>query len=192
MKNSTIQMAAVAGAVAAAVAMRLIPHPVNFSPLAATALFGGAYLADRRWAFVVPLSALLLSDLILVSTSYSATGLTHQVNLSQMPFTYLSVVLTTALGCWLRPRRSALNIGGAALASSLLFFVISNFGSWVAFDMYPKTFDGLVSCYIAAIPFFRNTLAGDAFFTVVLFGGYALAQKRFAALREPAGQSLVA
>ena len=98
-------------------------------------------------------------------------------------------MLTTLLGMLVRRwRRSPIAftgaVTGAALASSVLFFVISNFGSWLAF--YPRTLDGLIDCYVKAIPFFRYTLASNALFTLVLFGGFALAQRWIASLREPA------
>jgi len=75
-------------------------------------------------------------------------------------------------------------VGGAALTSSVLFFVLTNFGVWLVSDLYPRTAAGLVGCYIAAIPFFRNTLAGNAFYTLVLFGGFALAQRYIPVLRQ--------
>lgn len=188
MKNSNIQLAAVTGAIIAAVALRLVPHPPNFTPIAAMALFGGAFLADRRWAFVVPFAALLLSDIVIASTSYAAAGVIHGVSFPLIPFLYGSYLLTIALGCWVRKRRTALPIAVATLAGSVLFFVVTNFGVWATSTYYDRTLHGLAVCYAAAIPFFRYTLAGDALFTLVLFGGYALAQRHVAALREPASE----
>jgi hypothetical protein len=75
-------------------------------------------------------------------------------------------------------------IAGAALASSIIFFVLTNFGVWAFGSWYPKTWEGLVACYVAAIPFFHNTLLGDAFYVSVLFGGLAFAEKRWPVLRE--------
>lgn len=162
------------GITLAAAATRLLPHPPNFTPIAAMALFGGCYFASRRAAFGVTLTAMFLSDLLL---GYGF----HPV----LPFVYGSFALTGCLGLWVRRRRTLLTIGSTALAGSVLFFVVTNFGVWVQGDLYPRTSEGLVRCYIAAIPFFRNTLAGDAFYTVVLFGGFALAQSLLPALREP-------
>ena len=87
------------------------------------------------------------------------------------------------IGFLLRDRRTPLQIAGASLAGSVLFFVVTNFGVWMLGSLYPKTLEGLVACYVAAIPFFHNTLLGDAFFTAVLFGGFVLAQRRFPVLR---------
>lgn len=161
------------GMTLAAAATRLLPHPPNFTPIAAMALFGGAHFANPLAAFAVPLSAMFLSDLLL------GFGL-HPV----MPFVYGSFAFTVCLGRWLRARRLPLAVGVAALSGSVVFFVVTNLGVWLVGDLYPRTLDGLVTCYIAAIPFFRNTLAGDAGYTVALFGGFALAQRYVGALRE--------
>ena len=159
------------GMILAAAATRLIPHPPNAASIAAVALFGGAYLADKRLAFLVPIAALFLSDLVL--------GL-----YGHMEVVYAAFALVVCIGLLLRRRRTPLAIGGAALASSILFFVVTNFGVWLFGSLYPKTMAGFFACYVAAIPFFQNTLLGDALYTVALFGGFALAEKRWPALRE--------
>jgi len=152
---------------------RLLPHPPNVTPIAAMALFGGGHFASPLAALAVPLSAMFLSDLLL------GFGL-HPV----MPFVYGSFAFTVWLGRWLRARRSPLAIAAAAVCWSIVFFVVTNLGVWLVGDLYPRTLDGLVTCYIAAIPFFRNTLAGDACYTVALFGGFALAQRYVPSLDE--------
>jgi len=152
------------GLVAAAAIARLLPHPVNFAPIAALALFGGAYLPDRRLAFVVPLAAMLLTDLVL--------GL-H----ATMAFVYLGFVITVAIGTLIATRLRVVNITLAALSASVIFFFLSNFGVWLVSDLYPRDPAGLLACFSAAIPFFQNSLAGDLFYTAVLFGGMALADR---------------
>jgi len=159
-------------AIFVAAAMRLLPHPPNFSPIAAMALFSGAYMPKRALAFVAPFGALILSDLLL-GGFYAG-----------MNFVYLSFALTVLIGWAVARRKTALAIGGAALASSVLFFVLTNFGMWLFSGFYPLTWQGLVACYVAAIPFFQNTLAGDLFFTALLFGGFALAERLVPALRK--------
>lgn len=151
--------------------LRLLPHPPNFTPIAAMALFGGAYLADRRVAVAATLAALFISDLFL--------GL-----YVEMWAIYVSMALVVLLGGFLSQTRSPLRIAGVALTGSVLFFVLTNFATWALGTMYPLTLAGLVQCYAAAIPFFQNSLAGDAVFTLLLFGGFALAQKAAPALRD--------
>jgi hypothetical protein len=157
----------------AATAARLIPHPPNFSPIAAMALFGGAAFADKRAAFLTPLAGLFLSDLVL--GFYTIT-----------PVVYGSFALIVCLGLWVRRRRSAGRIAGAAVVGALLFFVITNFAVWAMGHLYPQTPAGLVACYVAAIPFFQNTLLSNLFYSALLFGGLALAENRFVTLREDA------
>jgi len=157
----------------AAAATRLFPHPPNFTPIGAMALFGGAHFASPLVALAVPLCAMLLSDLLL------GFGV-HPV----MPFVYGSFAFTVWLGRWLRARRSRRAIAVAAVSGSVVFYVVTNLGVWLVGDLYPRTLDGLATCYIAAIPIFRNTLAGDAGYTVALLGGFALAQRYVPSLDE--------
>jgi hypothetical protein len=170
---------ALLGITLSAAAMRLVPHPPNITPMAAMALFGGVYFATRRTAFLVPLAAMYLSDLALGFFIYDF-GWFHGF----MPFVYASFAVTVCLGFLIKHRLTPLRVGGAALMSSFLFFIVTNFGVWLVGNFYPKTVTGLVSCYVAAIPFFKNTLAGNAFYTLVLFGGFALAQRYLPVLRE--------
>jgi hypothetical protein len=166
------RFATLAGMIFLAAASRLIPHPPNFTPLAAMALFGGAYISDKRLAFGLPLAALLLSDAVL--------GFYRD-----MIWVYGSFALIVWLGLQLQSRRRLLPIAGAALAGSVLFFAITNLGVWASGGLYPRTLTGLGTCYVAAIPFFQNTLAGDLVYTALLFGGFALVEKKFPTLREP-------
>lgn len=158
----------VAGLIAAAAASRLLPHPPNATPMAAMALFGGAYLADRRLALLLPLAAMLASDLVL--------GL-HAL----LPVVYGAFAVIVWLGTRLAGRITPLRVAGATLAGSVLFFVLTNFGVWAWGGLYPRTAAGLVAAYVAAIPFFRNTLLGDAAYALLLFGGYALLERTLAA-----------
>ena len=135
------------------------------------ALFSGAYLGRRGLAFVAPLGALLLSDLVL--------GFYHG-----MATVYFTVVLIVLIGWWLSTRRSFWRVGAAALASSVLFYIVTNFGMWLFSGFYPRTLAGLEACYVAAIPFFQNTLAGDLFYSALLFGGFALLGRAVPALRH--------
>jgi hypothetical protein len=170
--DNRARLLALLAAIFAAAAMRLLPHPPNFSPIAAVALFSGAYLSKRAIAFVAPIAALLLSDLFLGFYP-------------ELVFVYLSVAAIVLIGWAISKRKSAGWVAAAALASSLLFYLVTNFGVWLVMDYYPKTLAGLAACYVAAVPFFQNTLAGDLVFTALLFGGFYLAERAAPALREP-------
>lgn len=166
------RMAVIASMILAATASRLLPHPPNLTAIAAMALFGGARFSDWRIAFTVPLGALLLSDALLGFYSH-------------MEIVYGSFALVVAIGCLLRKRPTVPMIGAAALGSSVLFFVLTNLGVWATSGLYPHSMTGLIACYAAALPFFRNMLVGDAIYTLALFGGFALLERSSPRLREP-------
>ena len=175
MTNNHARLAAILSAIFVAAALRLVPHPPNFTPIGAMALFGGAYFGRRALAFAAPLGAMLLSDLILGFHS-------------GMAYVYGSVVLIVLLGWAIEKRRTPWRVAGAAVASSALFFAVTNFGTWATGELYPRTLAGLEACFVAAIPFFQNTLAGDLVFAALLFGGFALLEYKLPALRQAAPQ----
>lgn len=150
---------------------RILPHAPNVTPIGAMALFAGAQFANKRLAFIVPILAMILSDAILGFH----TGIIS---------VYGSFLLSVGLGLWLRNHRSVGSTILVSVISSLLFFVITNFSVWVSGGMYPASLQGLMSCYVAALPFLRNTLSGDLLYVVVFFGGLALAEKRWPMLSE--------
>jgi hypothetical protein len=157
--------------------VRLLPHPPNFSPIGGVALFGGARL--RGWqAYVVPLVAMVLTDPIRsrMEGGYSAYS-------ALTPIIYASFLISVFLGrTFLRHTNNPVRIASVAFAASLQFFLITNFFVWLgAVRMYPQTFAGLATCYVAALPFFGRTLLGDLVYSGVLFGAYALISR----LREP-------
>jgi hypothetical protein len=163
MTTNHSRLVALLSAIVVAAGLRLVPHPPNFTPIGAMALFSGAYLGRRAIAFAAPLGALLLSDLVLGFYHGQAT-------------VYFSVALIVMIGMAALTRVSAVRVGAAAIASSVLFFVITNFGVWLFSGFYPRTFVGLEACYVAAIPFFQNTVAGDLFYATLLFGGFRIAE----------------
>jgi len=154
---------------------RLLPHPFNFTPIAAIALFAGTYITNKIHAFLLPLIALFISDILLQLTTGNGFY-------KDMIFVYGSFALITSMGFLLRGREQRQTIMVASLVGSIAFFFITNFGTWLMYDMYPKTFQGLFSCYIAGIPFFKGTIMGDLFYNFVLFASYALAKWRFPVL----------
>jgi hypothetical protein len=150
---------------------RIVPHPVNVAPITAIALFAGVYLG-RKHAFIIPLAAMLISDYFI--GFYDA-----------VIWVYVSIIMIGFIGLWLKGHRGVLPTIGASVAGSVLFFLVTNFGVWISW--YPHTWTGLIGCYTAAIPFFRNTMVGDLGYVTVLFGVYELV-KRFipSIIGEPA------
>ncbi len=140
--------------------IRFLPHPANVVPIAAMALFGGAHF-NKKYALLMPIIVMFLSDIFL---GFHNT----------MPFVYGSFLLTGLIGIFLRKHNSFKWVLGGTLLSSILFFVITNFGVWLMNmgNMYSQNLAGLVQCYVMAIPFFKNTVLGDLFYTVMMFGGY--------------------
>lgn len=143
-----------------AVVLRLLPHLPNVAPIAAMALFGGVYL-NKKYALIVLLVSLFISDLFL---GFYAS----------MPYVYGSFVLTGLIGIWLRTHKSVPNVILASFSSSVLFFLITNFGFFLTNDIYPRTFAGQIEAYVMALPFFRNTLLGDLGYVSLFFGSYEL------------------
>ncbi len=160
----------------AGAAMRLIPHWPNVTPIAAMALFGGAYFSKKYFAFIIPLAALFLSDLVL---GFHST----------MPAVYIGFVITVVLGMFMLRNPKLLNVIGASLSSTVIFFLITNFGAWLGSPMYPQNFAGLMESYTAGlaffnngslgISFFMNSLLGDLFYSGLFFGIFYLAKLRF-------------
>jgi hypothetical protein len=167
------------GIVVAAALSRLVPHPPNVTPIAAMALFGGAYVTNRKLAYVLPLVAMLLSDVVIGYTVYGGSVLT-----AQQLVVYLCILATAVMGRLIRNRRSVLKVGVVTLASSVMFYVVTNFAVWASGSLYPMSWAGLATCYAAALPFFRNSLLGDMGFAAVLFGGFALLETYFTSLQE--------
>ena len=164
--------------VAVAALSRLLPHPPNVTPIVAMALFGGAYFGSRKLAFLLPLIAMLLSDLLLAATVYGTAALRSQ------PAVYLCIAATVGLGMLIRRRKSVGRVAGATLRASVLFYLVTNFSVWAFGWLYTKDWSGLLACYTAAIPFFRNSLAGDVCFVALLFGGFSLVETFVRSVRE--------
>lgn len=142
--------------------LRLLPHPPNFAPIAAIALFGGVYFS-KKIALILPIAAMLASDIFIGS-----------YELLLMMAVYGSFLLMVVLGFWLKKHKKWHTIGGSAVLSAILFFLITNFAVWAFTPWYAKTFSGLVQCFLLALPFFKNTLLGNLFYVTSLFGIYEL------------------
>jgi hypothetical protein len=168
---------AILAVIAAAALARLLPHPPNVAPIAAMALFAGAHIGSswgRPWAaFAIPLAAMALSDLVLGP---------HDT----LIYVYAAFALTVLCGRLLAARQAPLAVAGASVGASLLFFAVTNFGVWTAGQLYPLTWDGLIACYVAALPYLRLTMLGDLAYAALLFGGFALAGRYLPELRQAA------
>jgi len=150
---------AVAGLILLAAISRLIPHPLNFAPITGMALFAAVYFDEKKFAFAVPVFAMFLSDLLIGFHS-------------QMITVYVSFLFIVGIGLLVKNRKSIGTVALASVSSSILFFVVTNFGMWAMGTLYSKDLTGLALCFTAAIPFFQNTLLGDLFYTGLLFGVY--------------------
>jgi hypothetical protein len=137
-----------------------LPHPPNFSPVAMIALFSGTYLTKKQ-ALTIPLLIMILSDIFI-----GLHGLVW--------WTWGSFLLISLLGLWLKRHNKPLIIVRSAFLSSVLFFLVTNFGVWVSTNWYPPTLKGLINCFVMALPFLRNTLLGDFCYLGIFFGGYEL------------------
>lgn len=179
-RNSTLILSAVLLIIAAAFT-KFFPHYPNFTAIGAIAVFGGSVIKDKKLAFLLPLGALLLSDICLqLFTSTQGFYGTSQY------FVYAAFLIITALATFMQ-KKSMVNIALAAIWSGVIFFIISNLGVWFSSDYYPKTLAGLGACYWASIPFYTNELfgnfalnsiLGNAFYSVLLFGAYSFVEKK--------------
>jgi len=140
-----------------AVVARLIPHAPNLVPIGGLALFSGANFKNRI-ALLIPLAAMFISDIFL---GFHST----------IPYVYVSFIIIALIGGLIKTNKWQ-SLALASLTSSVLFFLITNFGVWASFNMYPKTIDGLIQSYVMGLPFFRNTVLSDLFYSFSFFYGY--------------------
>ncbi len=148
---------------------RIFPHPPNFTPILALAIFGGAYLPNRITAISLPIISMFISDLII--------GFHSQI------FTvYATIILLSILGHLMKTKNFK-NFAITGFTGSLIFFIITNFSVWLGGSLYPLTIDGIIQCYIMAIPFFHNTLISTMLFLTILFFGYTFAEKKISNLK---------
>ncbi|MCX6251746.1 MAG: hypothetical protein NTX61_13470 [Bacteroidetes bacterium] len=178
-KTITPRFIVVLSVIAVAAVLRILPHWPNFTPIAAMALFGGTYITKKQWAFVIPISAMFLSDIFI---GFHAN----------IPAVYLSFAITVVIGMAIRRMLNPGSVLLAAISSSVIFFLITNFSAWLASPFYPQTFTGLGECYVAGLAFFRdqshglsfflNDVMGTVFFSSVFYGIFYLAWMRFPVL----------
>lgn len=175
------------GTIIALAVSRLIPHPPNFTPLGGIAILGAAYLRSPYMKYLIPVLAFYISDL-LVSNLIYASFYPEQSFVwfsGHMIWNYAAIVAVVALSSRIMKKKNWKNLAAASFTGAVLFFVISNFGSWAGNPMYPQDIGGLISCYIAGLPFFPNTLISTAVFAgigfgIMEYGHYRLFQKESA------------
>jgi len=168
-----MDLALVAFLIAFNVAARLLPHLPGIWPVAASALFAGRMLRRPVLAVIVPMAAVLLSDLALAGEDWRVSAVVCA-----------AITLPAFAGMLARRWRGVLPVVAAMLSCSLMFFLSTNFAVWAFNGLYPRTFEGLVQCYVAALPFLDRTVLGDLMWTAVLFGGAWLVQHRPALARR--------
>lgn len=167
MKNIQIKdISIISGIILLGALSRLIPHPMNFTPIAAMALFGAAVLKDKRLAIIIPFAAMFISDMLL--QLINGTGFHNQMFL-----VYGCTIFSSLIGFQIRENLQFKSILLATLAGAVLFFITTNLGVWIL-GYYSYSFAGLVDCFSMAIPFFRGTITGDLFYAFVFFGSYSL------------------
>ena len=173
------------GLIVVAALSRLMPHPPNFTPLAAMGLFGAAYFANKKLAFIIPLAAWWFSDLILNNTVYAQYSEGFALFSSYQIGSFLALGLIVLVGIFMLKKINFKNILGSSLVAAVLFFIISNFGVWLMGTMYPMTLSGLVACFTAAVPFFGWSLLGNVVYLSIMvftfeFAGFKIPSLKLA------------
>lgn len=170
-----------------AACFRFIKMPPNFSPITGMALFGAAYFSRKYLAILIPFLVLWLSNLVLDNVFYAQWYDGFQW--FSQPFVFAAFAVIVLIGLVFLKKVNFYRVIAASLSASILFFLITNFGSWLGSPIYPQTFEGLLTCYTAGIPFitnpgaehyfFLNTVFGDLLFTGGLFGAFELMKIQF-------------
>lgn len=176
--NIILRFTVLCGLILLAAFSRLIPHMPNFSPLGAICLFGAAQFQKKWQAFVVPVAAAWLSDLFLNNIMYRQYFPEFTWFSAGSAWQYGSYLVIVAAGIGLFSKINVKRIAAGAMISTVLFFLISNFGVWYAANMYPANWQGLLNCYVAGMPFIKGTFLGDMVYSGILFGCFAWLQSR--------------
>tara|TARA_B100000941_G_scaffold263142_1_gene216341 strand:+ start:126 stop:704 length:579 start_codon:yes stop_codon:yes gene_type:complete len=162
---------------------RLIPHVENFVPVFAMILFAAVHFKNKFQAIAISVGALWLSDLYINNWGRYADYYNEFILFSS-PFNYLAYIIIALLSVQIfKNSITVKKVLTSSIGIGVVFFVISNFGVWLGGTMYPMTFEGLVTCYVSAIPFFRSTLTSNMLFSFVLFGGYYALQNKITFLK---------
>ena len=157
---------------------RIFPHMPNFTPIGAMALFGGAYLKNKYHAFLIPVLSLWISDVIInnfILSYYNEFTWFYPGFIWQ----YASFILIIIVGYFFLNKLNFKNVFTTTISSSILFFIITNFGVWISGTMYTFDLQGLINCYVMALPFFKGTLLGFICYSIFLFGALEFSKRKF-------------
>ena len=161
---------------------RILPHAPNFTPIGAICLFGASHFTKKSYAFFLPIFIIFISDLFI--NNFIFINESFIVFYKGFYWQYISYLLIIILSTFtLKPKISLLNIGLSSFFSSLIFFIISNFGVWYGSGLYSFNLIGLISCYINALPFYYNTLISFLFYSYILIGSFYILQKKYKSVR---------
>jgi len=183
MSKLPLRTLAIIALILAAVASRVIPHPYNFAPMGAMALFCAAHIKNRGWAIGLPLLSIWLSDLFLSNFVYNTFNNGFVWLYDGWYWPCGTFALIALMGMVTLRKVTVPRILGSSLAASAIFFMITNLACWPGNTMYTQDFSGLMTCYAAGLPFLGNTVLGDLTYSGLLFGSFAVLQQRFPALR---------
>ena len=161
-KNKILELLIAVLFIAAGVILRILPHAPNFTPIAAIALFGAVYL-PKKIALILPIIAMAISDAFIGYYDFKLIAVV-----------YVSFLLCVVVGFWLKKNKKWYTVLGSSFLTAFIFFFFTNFAVFAFSEWYPKTIFGLVSCFTMALPFFKNTLLGDIFYSGVFFGSFEL------------------
>lgn len=185
MKKKHVQFSVILGFIFAAAFSRVVPHMPNFSPMDTITLFAAAHFARKWQAFLIPFVAMWLSSLFIDNVIYGAYQQGFVWMYPGFHWQYLGYFLIALLGLAVfRKKVTVIRVVASGLTAGGIFFLVSNLGVWVQGGLYPQTWQGLVQCYAAAIPFYRGTLLGDISYGLILFGGFYLLTRGFPALQR--------
>lgn len=173
----------VAGAIFIVALSRLLPHLPNFTPLASMALFGGAYLYNKKHAYMFTFAALIVSDILVNTFLYHDTNFINYLTQPYVWAVYFSFLLTVFMGTSMQQNISIFKVAFFSVSASFLFWLITNFACWPNNPLYTQDAAGLLNCYVAAIPYLGNVL-GDLFYNTILFGTAFLLARRIPALAK--------
>lgn len=162
---------------------RIIPHPYNFAPLGAMSLFGAAYFTDKKFSFLVPLLAFFVSDLLVNNLLYAGFYDGFVLFTPGFYWMYGSIALIVIAGVFILKKVNLKTVVAGSLSASMIFFLVTNFGSWVGNPIYPAGIEGLLMSYSAGIPFFHYTVLGDLVYSGVMFGAFEYARHKVPALQ---------